>query len=285
MKKKTFIISEIGINHNGEIELAKKLIKASKDAGADAVKFQKRDIHLVYSKEDLDKLRESPFGTTNYDQKKGLEFEKKEYQIIDKYCKKLKIHWFASAWDLNSLDFLKQFKLKFNKVASAMIVDENFLKKIAQQKKYTFISTGMSTYKHIDKAVKIFRKARCKFELMHCVSAYPFDSQHASLNLIQDMRKKYKCDVGYSGHEKSGLVISMAAVALGATSIERHITLDRTMYGSDQSASMTPKGFNDLTHNIRFLEMALNGEKTKKILNIEKEVSIKLRSHIKEFVK
>ena len=280
MAKRTFIISEIGINHNGQVDLAKKLIKASKDAGADAVKFQKSDIKLVYSKEELDKPRESPFGNTTLDQKKGLEFGKKEYKIIDNYCKKLGIIWFASAWDVNSLNFLKQFNLKYNKIASAMIIDENFLKLVAKQKKYTFISTGMSSYKHIDKAVKIFKKAKCGFELMHCVSAYPFDSKYASLNLITDMRKKYRCNIGYSGHEKSGMVVSMAAVALGATSLERHITLDRTMYGSDQSASLTPKGFADLISNVRFLEEALHGEKTKKILKIEVDVSKKLRAHI-----
>tara|TARA_A100001015_G_scaffold308550_2_gene406349 strand:- start:1323 stop:2177 length:855 start_codon:yes stop_codon:yes gene_type:complete len=282
MPKKTFIISEIGINHNGQVDLAKKLIKASKDAGADAVKFQKRDIKLVYSKEELDKPRESPFGKTTLDQKKGLEFGKKEYKIIDNYCKKLGIIWFASAWDVNSLNFLKQFNLKYNKIASAMIVDENFLKLVAKQKKYTFISTGMSSYKHIDKAVRIFKKAKCKFELMHCVSAYPFDSKYASLNLIADMKKRYKCDVGYSGHEKSGMIVSIASVALGATSLERHITLDRTMYGSDQSASLTPKGFAELISNVRFLKEALHGEKTKKILKIEIDVSKKLRAHIKK---
>ena len=281
MTKKTFIIAEIGINHNGSLDIAKKLIKKCKDAGADAVKFQKRDINLVYSKEELDKDRESPFGKTNRDQKIGLEFEEKEYDEIDKYCKELDIEWFASAWDLNSLNFLDKYNLKYNKIASAMIIDKNFLSKVAQQKKYTFISTGMSSYKEIDAAVEIFKKEKCDFELMHCVAKYPFEAKDASLNLIKDMRDRYNCKVGYSGHEKSGLVISLAAVTLGATSIERHITLDRTMYGSDQAASLHILGFADLVESVRIVESAIDGEKEKKLLDIEIEVANKLRKHIK----
>ena len=280
MREKTFVIAEIGINHNGSLELAKTLIKNCKEAGADAVKFQKRDINLVYSKEELDKDRESPFGKTNREQKIGLEFEKKEYDEIDKYCKDLKIEWFASAWDLNSLEFLKNYDLKYNKIASAMIIDKNFISKVAQQKKYTFISTGMSSYKDIDAAVEIFKKENCDFELMHCVAKYPFEAKHASLNLIKEMRDRYNCKVGYSGHEKSGLVISLAAVTLGATSIERHVTLDRTMYGSDQAASLHILGFSDLVESIRIVESAIDGAKEKKLLDIEVEVAKKLRQHI-----
>jgi len=169
---KVFIIAEIGINHNGDVKLAEKMIVAAKQCGADAVKFQKRDINLVYSKEELSKPRESPFGNTFYDQKKGLEFSEKDYDYINTFCKKNKIIWFASAWDINSVIFLKKYNFEFNKIASAMIVDEEILLSVASQKKYTFISTGMSTYKHIDKAVDIFRKKNCEFELMHCVSAY-----------------------------------------------------------------------------------------------------------------
>tara|TARA_B100001559_G_C16400782_1_gene575674 strand:- start:41 stop:889 length:849 start_codon:yes stop_codon:yes gene_type:complete len=281
MTKKTFIIAEIGINHNGSLELAKTLVKKCKEAGADAVKFQKRDINLVYSKEELDKDRESPFGKTNRDQKIGLEFEKEEYDEIDKYCKELNIEWFASAWDLNSLDFINNYNLKYNKIASAMIVDKHFLEKVAQQKKYTFISTGMSSYADIDAAVDIFKKENCEFELMHCVAKYPFEAKDASLNLIKQMRDRYKCKVGYSGHEKSGLVISLSAVTLGATSIERHITLDRTMYGSDQAASLHVEGFADLVESIKIVESAIDGQKEKKLLDIEVEVANKLRKHIK----
>jgi N-acetylneuraminate synthase len=276
-----FVIAEIGINHNGDIELAKKMIDNSVDAGADAVKFQKRDIETVYSKQILDAPRESPWGKTQRDQKTGLEFEKKEYDIINDYCEQKKIKWFASAWDLKSLSFLSNYDLEYNKIASAMIIDEKFLDAVAKQKKYTFISTGMSSYDHIDRAVKIFRDNNCEFELMQCVSAYPFDDGMANLNLIKAMREKYKCKVGYSGHEKGGLAISVAAVALGATSIERHITLDRTMYGSDQAASLTQEGFKNLVKAIRKVEKAISGENTKEILDIEKDVAKKLRLHIK----
>ncbi len=276
-----FIIAEIGINHNGNINLAKEMIDNSVEAGADAVKFQKRDIETVYSKELLDSLRESPWGNTQREQKFGLEFDKKEYDIINDYCKKKKIKWFASAWDLKSLSFLSNFNLDYNKIASAMIVDERFLEAVAKQKKYTFISTGMSSYRHIDKAVKIFKDNNCEFELMHCISAYPFDDGLANLNLIKSMREKYNCKVGYSGHEKGGLAISVAAVALGATSIERHVTVDRTIYGSDQAASLTPDGFKNLVKAIRKVEKATNGHQTKEILEIEKDVAKKLRLHIK----
>jgi len=278
---KVFIISEIGINHNGNIGLAKKMIDESIIAGADAVKFQKRDINLVYSKEILSQKRESPWGTTQKDQKEGLELSQEEYKEIDKYCKLKKIEWFASAWDLNSLKFLAQFNLKHNKIASPMLVDKNFLAEVAKQKKYTFISTGMSTFQNIDTAVKIFKENNCKFELMHCVSTYPFDDVRASLNLIKVMKDKYGCKVGYSGHEKSGLAISIAAVALGATSLERHITLDRTMYGSDQAASLTPNGFKSLVSAVRKIEKAIEGEKEKNILDIEISAAKKLRAHIK----
>ena len=276
-----FIIAEIGINHNGSIDLVKKMIDFSIESGADAVKFQKRDINLVYSKEILSQKRESPWGTTQKDQKEGLEFGQEEYKEIDKYCKLKKIEWFASAWDLNSLKFLAQFNLKYNKIASPMIVDKNFLAEVAKQKKYTFISTGMSTFQNIDTAVKIFKENNCKFELMHCVSAYPFDDVRASLNLIKVMKDKYGCKVGYSGHEKSGLAISIAAVTLGATSLERHITHDRTMYGSDQAASLTPNGFKSLVEAIRKVEKAIDGQKEKNILDIEISVAKKLRAHIK----
>ena len=276
-----FIIAEIGINHNGSIDLTKKMIDMSVDAGADAVKFQKRDLDSVYTQEFLNSPRESQWGNTQRDQKKGLEFDEKEYNIIDKYCKEKKIDWFASAWDHKSLNFLKKFNTKFNKVASAMIVDTPLLIEIAKEKKYTFISTGMSSFNDIDKATKIFKEHNCEFELMQCVSAYPFDDSRANLNLIKEMRDKYKCKVGYSGHEKSGLAVCVAAVALGASSIERHITLDRTMYGSDQAASLTPSGFSNLVETIRKIEKAINGENEKKILDIEEGVAKKLREHIK----
>ncbi len=278
---KIFIISEIGINHNGDLDIAKKMILASKEAGADAVKFQKRTVELVYSKEQLIKPRISPFGSTEKEQKEGLEFNEKDYDEINKFCAEKEIIWFASAWDLNSLKFLDKYNLKYNKVASAMIIDESFLNEVAKRKKYTFISTGMSDFKMIDKAVDIFRKNNCPFELMHCISAYPFENVMANLNMIQILKEKYKCNVGYSGHEKSGKLISLASVCLGSSSLERHFTLDRTMYGSDQAASITPIGFKSLVSDIRVLEKALRGSEEKIILDIEKPVANKLRSHIK----
>ena len=280
----TKIIAEIGINHNGDLELAKKLISAAYKCGVDLVKFQKRDINLVYDKETLDAPRESPWGTTNRDQKKGLEFGQKEYEEIDRFCKNLKIEWFASAWDLNSLNFLSKFQLNYNKIASAMIVDEDFLDNVAKQKKYTFISVGMSTMKHVQKAVDIFKSNDCKFELMHCISAYPFDDHQANLKMIEVLRKKFNCKVGYSGHEKGGVAISYAAVALGASSLERHFTLDRAMYGSDQAASITPEGLLKLVSGIRKIEKSLLGSEEKNILEIEKPVAKKLRSHLKKWI-
>jgi N-acetylneuraminate synthase len=277
-----FIIAEIGINHNGSLEIAKKMIDEACKAGVDAVKFQKRDINVVYSKKQLDEPRTSPWGKTQRDQKIGLEFSDDDYREIDEYCKKKNISWFASAWDINSLNFLKKFNLKYNKIASALIVDKNFLEEVAKQKKYTFISTGMSSFKDIEEAIKIFKKFQCDFELMHAISAYPFEDGLAGLNLIKVMRERYNCKIGYSGHEKGGVAICFAAVTLGATSIERHFTLDRTMYGSDQAASITPRALYDLVSGIRKIEQALDiNIVEKKILDIEIDVAKKLRSHLK----
>jgi len=274
----TFIIAEIGINHNGDIKICKKLIDIAKNSGCDAVKFQKRTLNKVYTEEQLLSHRDSPWGNTTYDQKKGLEFGLKEYKIIDSYCKKKKITWFASAWDLESQKFLNNFRLKFNKIASAMIVDKKFLDFVAKQKKHTFISTGMSNMKNISDAVKIFKKRKCSFELMHCVSTYPMKDDTANLNMINVLKKKFKCNVGYSGHE-NGLVISMAASAFGLSSLERHITLDRTMYGSDQSASIEPNGLTSLVSSVRKIEKAL-GDGKKVFLPEEKIISKKLRAHL-----
>ena len=273
--KKTFIIAEIGINHNGDIELAKKLIDVASRAGCDAVKFQKRDLDTVYTKEELDKPRKSPWGTTQREQKEGLEFSKKEYDFIDKYCKEKGIVWFASAWDIKSLVFLDNYNLKYNKIASAMITNIDFLKEVAKRKKYTFISTGMSGYNEIDKAVDLFKASDCPFELMHSVSAYPSPEDQLNLNIIQRLVKKYNCPVGYSGHEPS-VSPSIVAVTLGANSIERHITLDRSMYGSDQSASLEEKGLEQLVSIIRKIPIVI-GKEDKKMLDCEIEVAKKLR--------
>jgi len=274
-----FLIAEIGINHNGGIDIAKQLIDVAANAGADAVKFQKRTIDLVYTREFLDSQRESPWGKTQRDQKMGLEFGVKEYREIDDYCREKGIEWFASAWDLESQKFLRQFNLKYNKIASAMIVYEDLLREVASEKKYTLISTGMSTVKDIDRAVEIFKNAGCPFELMHCVSTYPMDDEDANLNRIMTLRNRYGCKVGYSGHEV-GLAVSYAAAALGITSLERHITLDRAMYGSDQAASIEPAGFTQLVGAVRKIQKAMgNGD----IEIHPKEVPIakKLRAHIR----
>ena len=278
---KIIFIAEIGINHNGSLDKAKEMIDISSEAGADIVKFQKRDVETVYSKEILDAPRESPWGTTTREQKYGLEFGEKEYDEIDAYCKKKGIDWFSSAWDLKSLEFLKKYKSKYNKIASAMIVDKNFLKSVALEKKHTFISTGMCELSDIDEAVKIFRENKCSFEIMHCISAYPFDENKtsANLNLINFYKERYKCNVGYSGHEKGGLAITLAASGMGISSVERHITIDRSMYGSDQSASLEPAAMKQLISSIRKVENAFSNNK-KTMLDEEKLVAKKLRAHL-----
>ena len=271
-----FIVAEIGINHNGDIEIAKKLIDLAVFAGCDAVKFQKRDVEKVYSKEILNQSRESPWGTTQRDQKLGLELSLKEYSTIDKYCKKKRIPWFVSCWDVGSQIQMRKFKSKYNKVASAMLVHNKLLKTIAEEKKYTFISTGMSTLKDIEKAVKIFRKFKCPFELMHSHSAYPMKPEEANLKLISVLKNKFKCKVGYSGHETGSYLICVTAALLGATSIERHITLDRTMYGSDQAASLEPGGLFRLVRDLREIENIL-GDGKKRIWDSELPAKEKLR--------
>jgi len=273
-----FIIGEIGINHNGDIGIAKELIDVALDAGADAVKFQKRTIDLVYTKEFLDSPRESPWGSTQREQKEGLEFGLEEYKEIDRYCKEKGIEWFASAWDLDSQDFLHQFNLKYNKIASAMIVYEDLFKAVASEGRHTFISTGMTTVEDITKAVEVFRSADCPFTLMHCISTYPMKDEDANLNSINTLRDKYNCDIGYSGHEV-GLAVSYGAAALGITALERHITLDRAMYGSDQSASVEPPGFATLVGAVRKIDEAMGDGK---LGYIKKELSIaeNLRQHL-----
>ncbi len=278
--KKPYLIAEIGINHNGDINIAKKLIKLSKESNFDAVKFQKRDIEIVYSKEILDTPRESPWGKTTREQKKGLEFEKKEYDQINEYCNHLGIDWFASAWDQNSLKFLDQYNLKYHKIASAMIVDKNLLTGVADRGKHTFISTGMSTREDIDNAVKIFKDKNCSFELMHCVSTYPMDTADANLVTINDLKKIYKCNVGYSGHE-NGVVVSLSALQFNISSLERHITLDRAMYGSDQSASLEPSGVKFLSDSIDKYLLAIGKPSVGKIIDKEIPILKKLRAHIK----
>jgi N-acetylneuraminate synthase len=278
--KKPYLIAEIGINHNGDIEIAKQLIKNSKDCGFDAVKFQKRTINIVYDEKTLDIPRKSPWGETTKDQKLGLEFEEIEFNEINSYCKELNIEWFASAWDVKSLEFLDNYNLNYHKIASAMIVDHNFLNHVAQRKKHTFISTGMSKKDDIDNAVDIFKKNNCSFELMHCISTYPMKPEDANLSTINELKKVYQCDIGYSGHE-NGIAVSLAALMMGISSLERHITLDRTMYGSDQSASLEQAGMMNLTNSIDKMLSAIGEPKLGNILEAEVPIAKKLRAHIK----
>ena len=271
-----FITAEIGINHNGDIGIAKKLIDTAKNANCDAVKFQKRTVEKVYSKQVLDSYRESPWGTTTREQKLGLEFNKKEYDIIDTYCKEKGIEWFASSWDIDSQLFLRNYQLKYNKIASAMLTNTELLNIVAEEKKHTFISTGMSTIDQISHAVKIFKNSDCPFELMHSNSSYPMNPNEANLLCIKTLKEKFNCNVGYSGHESSGYYISLTAAFLGATSIERHITLARDMYGSDQAASLEPIGLERLVRDIRVLNLIM-GDGVKRIYPSEIPVMKKLR--------
>ncbi len=272
---KTFIISEIGINHNGSLDIVKKLIDNSIEVGCDAVKFQKRTVDRVYTQEFLESSRESSWGDTQRAQKDGLEFGKEEYDEIDRYCKEKEIEWFASAWDIESQLFLRQYNLKYNKIASPMLTHKRLLETVAEEGKYTFISTGMSTMEQIEKAVKIFRDFKCPFELMHCNSSYPTEDFNANLSCIKTLRERFDCNVGYSGHEK-GIQITLAAVALGVTSVERHITLDRFMYGSDQFASVNPMDLIKICKIIRIIEKSM-GSGIKTLREEEKKCLSSLR--------
>ena len=271
-----FIIGEIGTNHNGSIDIAKKIIDAAVNTGFDAVKFQKKSVEKIYTKEFLDSFLESPWGTTQREMRLQREFSENEFKQIDQYCKKRKIEWFFSSWDIDSQISMRKFKTKFNKVASAMLVHEKLLEIIAEEGKPTFISTGMSTMKEIEKAVKIFRKYKCPFELMHSTSSYPMKPEEANLKMIPMLKRKFQCNVGYSGHEVSASVISAAAVMLGATSIERHLTLDRTFYGYDQASSLEPEGMRRLVRDIRLLDVVM-GDGKKKIWDSERPNMKKLR--------
>jgi N-acetylneuraminate synthase len=271
------LIAEIGINHNGSIDIAKQLIASAADAGFDAVKFQKRTINKVYTKEFLDSPRESPWGTTQRHQKEGLEFTKEDYLEIENFCNQLKIKWFASAWDVDAQYFLRVFDLPYNKVASAMLGHKPLLNEIASESRHTFISTGMATLDEIDDVVNIFSKHNCKFELMHCNSTYPMKEEDANLLCIPMLRERYSCNVGYSGHESSLIKVCVTAAALGATSIERHITLDRAMYGSDQAASIETHVLKNFVETIRKIPQIMgNGVKTLS----EAEISVRKKLRV-----
>ena len=271
-----FIVAEIGINHNGSLDTAKKLIDVAVTAGCDAVKFQKRTVEKIYSKKNLDLPRDSPWGKTTREQKMGLEFTIKDFKKIDSYCKRKKIQWYLSCWDIDSQIKMREFKTKYNKVASAMVTHTKLLNVIAEEEKHTFISTGMSTLKEIAAAIKIFKKNSCSFELMHSHSAYPMPIEEANLKLISFLKNKFSCNVGYSGHETAAYLVTLSAVILGATSIERHVTLDRTMYGSDQAASLEPQGLIRMVQDIRRVQDIL-GDGEKRIWDSEVPAMKKLR--------
>ncbi|MCX7609499.1 MAG: N-acetylneuraminate synthase family protein [Anaerolineales bacterium] len=268
-----YIIAEIGINHNGDINIAKKLIDVAVLAGCQAVKFQKRTIEVVYTKEELERPRESPFGTTNGDLKRALEFGLEQYQEIDRYCKEKGIDWFASCWDEGSVDFIDQFDVPCFKIASACLTDDNLLRHTRSKGKPILLSTGMSTLEQIDHAVEILGKE--DLILLHTCSAYPADYAELNLRMIQTLRQRYGIPVGYSGHE-TGLSTTIATIPLGACVIERHITLDRAMWGSDQAASVEPQGFMRLVRDIRLVETAL-GDGVKRVWDSEVPVMKKLR--------
>lgn len=269
------VIAEIGINHNGNVEIAKQLIVAAHEAGCAAVKFQKRTIEIVYSPEVLDSPRESPWGSTQREQKLGLEFSLEEYQEIDAFCKTLGIEWTASAWDLASLHFIEAFSPSFHKVASAMITNEGFLQEVADLGRLTLLSTGMASLEDVDRAVGIFKSSKSPLVLLHTVSTYPTPEVDLNLRTIETLRKRYELPVGYSGHEAS-VSPSIVAAALGAVVIERHVTLDRTMYGSDQAASLEPNGLRQLVSVIDKIPTIL-GSGEKDWASGEREVAAKLR--------
>ncbi len=268
-------IAEIGINHNGDIDIAKQLIDMAKTSDCDVVKFQKRTIDIVYTQEVLDSPRDSPWGTTQREQKEGLEFGQDEYEEIDAYCKKVGIDWFASAWDVPSLTFLRQYNLKYNKIASPMLPHVPLLEAVAAEQKPALISTGMSTYEDIDTAVEIFRDRDCPFVLMHCVSEYPLAENSVNLRSIVELRRRYDCPVGYSGHEVTMIPGALAAM-MGAVVVERHISIDRSMYGSDQSASLERRGLEMMVDYIRTIPVVM-GDGVKKVSDAELTNAAKLR--------
>ncbi len=268
-----YIIAEIGINHNGDINLAKRLIAVAAAAGCNAVKFQKRTIDLVYSPEDLAKPRESPFGTTNGDLKRALEFGIEDYEEIDAYCKTLGIPWFVSCWDADSLDLMRRFDLPCFKIASAVLTDDTLLRQTRAMGKPIILSTGMSTLAEIDHALAVLGKRN--LIVLHSCSAYPADYAELNLRVIPKLRERYGVPVGYSGHE-TGIPSSVAAVVLGACCVERHITLDRAMWGTDQAASLEPNGITRLVRDIRLIEKSL-GDGVKRVYESEIPVLHKLR--------
>lgn len=270
------MIAEIGINHNGSLDIARQLIDMASEVGCDFVKFQKRTIDIVYTPEQLAQPRESPWGSTQREQKEGLEFNEQEYDEIDAYCKSKGIGWFASAWDIESLKFLRKYDLPYNKVASAMLTHLPFIEEVAREGKPTFVSTGMSTYEQIDAAVAVFARHDCPIVLMHSVSEYPAPVERLNLLAINSLWQRYGLPVGYSGHETVMANVVNFATLLGAVALERHITLDRAMYGTDQSASLERTGLKKMVTYVNFLPLIL-GDGVKRVTEEEAKVAKKLR--------
>ena len=268
-----YVVAEIGINHNGDIELAKKLIDMADAAGCDAVKFQKRTIEVVYTAEELANPRENPFGTTNGDLKRGLEFGLDQYREIDRFCKEIGMTWFASCWDEGSVDFVDQFSPPCFKIASASLTDDNLLRHYRGKGRPLILSTGMSTLEEIDHAVEVLGTK--DLIILHTTSTYPSDYTELNLMAIPELRKRYGVLVGYSGHE-TGVPSSSAAVALGACVVERHVTMERSMWGSDQAASLGPSGVTRLVRDIRLIEESM-GDGVKRVYDSEKPILKKLR--------
>lgn len=269
------IIAEVGINHSGNIEIARDLMKMAKECGCDYVKFQKRTIDIVYTQEFLNSYRQSPWGSTQRAQKQALEFGQLQYDEIDDYSRELGLPWFASAWDIKSLEFLDSYRLPHHKIASAMITNQDFLKAVAERNIHTFISTGMSTMKIIEDVVDIFSRLGCPYTLLHSVSAYPCADEECNVKMVKVLIDHFGEPVGYSGHEV-GLLPSIVAVVLGASTIERHITLDRASYGSDQAASLERRGLELLVKECKGVQ-AVMGHGRKTIGETERGVARKLR--------
>ncbi|EKE03108.1 MAG: hypothetical protein ACD_20C00259G0008 [uncultured bacterium] len=276
-----FVIAEIGINHNGSVTTAKKLIDISVSSGCDAIKFQKRTVDVVYTAEELEMPRPNPFGDTNGDLKRGLELSYEDYLEIDEYCRFKKIMWFASCWDEQSVNFIDSFDPPCYKIASACLTDDNLLRYTRSKGKPILLSTGMSTQEEIDHAIEVLGED--DLIIYHCTSTYPSDSDEINLSVISDYRKRYNFPIGFSGHER-GITPSIIAVALGAVSVERHITLDRTMWGSDQAASLEPEGLFRLVRDVRQLP-AMMGNGNKVVYESEKPIIKKLRRVKNSFVK
>jgi N-acetylneuraminate synthase len=274
----TYVVAEIGINHNGDVEIAKQLIDMAANSGCDAVKFQKREVDIVYPPEILDAPRESPWGTTQRDQKEGLEFGRAEFDEIDRHCKERGIDWFASAWDTVSLEFVETYDPPHHKVPSALITSEEMVTAIAACGRHTYISTGLSEWEDVDRAVDVFRRHDTPFTLMHCVGTYPMQDEEANLGAMLSLAERYGAPVGFSSHEK-GLIGSVTAAALGAVALERHVTLDRAMYGSDQAASLERRGIELLVRDVRELPVIM-GDGEKRLTERERPVAEKLRAFV-----